>query len=107
MNLPLRPFSSNLTVPVTSANRVSSEPLPTLWPGLNLVPRCRTKIEPPSTLSPPNRFTPSRCAFESRPFRELPTPFLCAINPLQSAQITVDHRSYRRGRTIPPNQQNR
>src|SRR5579871_3235483 len=36
-------------------------------------------MEPPETSCPPNDFTPSRCALESRPFRELPRPFLCAI----------------------------
>src|SRR5579884_1907176 len=39
-------------------------------------------MDPPLTSSPPNRFTPSRCAFESRPFLELPRPFLCAMNHL-------------------------
>ena len=38
-------------------------------------------IEPPVTNSPPNALTPSRCALESRPFFELPSPFLCAIAP--------------------------
>src|SRR5207248_2875276 len=33
-------------------------------------------------VSPPNTFTPSRCALESRPFLELPKPFLCAMNHL-------------------------
>src|SRR5215469_3502861 len=36
-------------------------------------------IDPPVTSCPPKAFTPSRCAFESRPFLELPKPFLCAI----------------------------
>src|SRR5438132_13654573 len=36
-------------------------------------------MEPPGTTSPPNRLMPRRCAFESRPFLELPNPFLCAI----------------------------
>jgi hypothetical protein len=36
-------------------------------------------IEPPVTSSPPNAFTPNLCALESRPFVELPPPFLCAI----------------------------
>src|SRR5262249_47303485 len=54
-------------------------PQPTLSPGLILVPRCRTMIEPPGTSWPPKTFTPSRCALESRPFLELPKPFLCAI----------------------------
>ena len=30
-------------------------------------------------LEPPNIFTPSRLLSDSRPFFELPTPFLCAI----------------------------
>src|ERR1022692_5080084 len=34
---------------------------------------------PASTTSPVCRFTPRRFAFESRPLRELPPPFLCAI----------------------------
>src|SRR5262245_28028782 len=34
---------------------------------------------PPVTNWPPNRLTPSICGFESRPLRELPTPFLCAM----------------------------
>src|SRR3977135_2121495 len=39
-------------------------------------------MEPPVTNSPENTLTPSRCALESRPFLELPKPFLCAItNP--------------------------
>jgi hypothetical protein len=36
-------------------------------------------IVPPVISSPPNAFTPSRCALDSRPFVELPPPFLCAI----------------------------
>src|SRR5271157_1932499 len=81
-NLPMRPRSLNSTTPVTLANRVSSLPQPTLVPGLILVPRCRTMIEPPGTSWPPKTFTPNRCAFESRPFLELPKPFLCAIRHL-------------------------
>src|ERR1041384_3895119 len=34
---------------------------------------------PPVTTWPPNRLTPSICGLESRPLRELPTPFLWAI----------------------------
>ena len=37
------PTLSNLTVPSTSANRVSSLPMPTLLPALNLEPRCLTR----------------------------------------------------------------
>src|SRR3989337_1172299 len=37
-------------------------------------------MEPPVTNWPANRFTPSIWGFESRPFLELPTPFLCAMS---------------------------
>src|ERR1700761_4981465 len=81
-NLPIRPRSRNSTVPGTVANKVSSLPTPTFFPGLYRVPRCRTMIDPPVTNSPENTLMPSRCEFESRPFLELPKPFLCAIpNP--------------------------
>src|SRR5665213_247109 len=76
---PRLPRSANFTRPVTLANKVSSDPMPTLRPGLILVPRWRMMIDPPVTSSPPKDFTPSRCALESRPFVELPPPFLCAI----------------------------
>src|SRR5205814_6120465 len=57
-------------------------PRPTFAPGLMRVPRWRTMMVPPGTSCPPNAFTPRRCALESRPFLELPKPFLCAItNP--------------------------
>src|SRR6476619_718347 len=82
-NLPMRPRSRNSTTPVTFAKRVSSLPQPTLRPGLILVPRCRTMIEPLGTSWPPKTLTPSRCALESRPFLELPKPFLCAIRHLR------------------------
>src|SRR6185437_5355548 len=68
-------------MPSIFANSVSSLPRPTFLPGFSGVPRCRTRIDPPVTVSPPKRFTPSRCAFESRPFLLLPRPFLCAIVP--------------------------
>src|SRR5687767_9504933 len=69
-------------MPSTLANSVSSLPRPTLAPGLKRVPRWRTRMEPPVTNCPPKRFTPSICGLESRPLRELPTPFLCAMGPL-------------------------
>src|SRR3989442_6747029 len=37
--------------------------------------------------SPPKRFPPSYCAFELRPLREEPTPFLCAM--VSSADLHV------------------
>src|SRR5687767_2918418 len=79
MNLPERPLSSNFTTPSINAKSVSSFPRPTLLPGFHLVPRWRAMMLPPSTRSPPNFFNPNRCACESRPFRDEPTPFLCAI----------------------------
>src|SRR5579864_7370771 len=65
--------------PVILANRVSSLPRPTLRPGFTRVPRWRTMMVPPGTICPPNALNPSRCALESRPFRDVPCPFLCAI----------------------------
>src|SRR6266566_1361858 len=48
---------------------------------------------PPGTSCPPNALKPSRCAFESRPFRDVPCPFLCAINQFSVAgcQLPVIH----------------
>src|ERR1700744_1590455 len=81
------------TLPGTSANRVSSLPRPTPTPGWNLVPRWRIRISPALTFSPPNRFTPSRCAFESRPLRELEAPFLCAMSlPRDSGDLDAGQR---------------
>src|SRR3954464_14506827 len=56
--------------------------MPAPSPGLNLVPRWRTMISPPVTAWPENTFTPRRLAFESRPLRLEPRPFLCAIASL-------------------------
>src|SRR5687768_10850173 len=58
---------------------VSSRPRPVPGPALKRVPRWRTMISPPVTRCPPNTFTPRRCAWESRPLRLDPNPFLCAI----------------------------
>src|SRR5579884_1565592 len=53
--------------------------MPTPSPGLKRVPRWRTMISPPLTGWPANSFTPSRLECESRPLRDEPNPFLCAI----------------------------
>src|SRR5712691_3100201 len=53
--------------------------MPTRSPGWNLVPRWRTMICPGTTISPPNFLTPSRLPRLSRPLREEPPAFLCAI----------------------------
>src|SRR5207237_831526 len=38
-----------------------------------------TRIDPPVTTLPSNRFTPRRCELLSRPLRELPCPFFVAM----------------------------
>src|ERR1700750_2631409 len=48
-------------------------------PGGNLVPRWRTMMLPGMTISPPNFLTPSRRPALSRPLRDEPPAFLCAI----------------------------
>src|SRR5947209_2341934 len=53
--------------------------MPAPSPGLKRVPRWRTMISPPVTVWPANTLTPRRLAFESRPLRDEPRPFLCAI----------------------------
>src|SRR5450830_1847881 len=73
------PFAPNWTEPASRANNVSSPPRPTLTPGWKCVPRWRTMISPALTTWPPKRFTPRRCALESRPLRVELAPFLCAI----------------------------
>src|SRR5580658_11170161 len=97
-NRPWRPRSRYSTTPVTLANSVSSLPQPTLSPGLILVPRWRTMIDPPGTNCPPKTFTPNRCALESRPFLELPNPFLCAILHLNE---NVAHLHFREVLAMP------
>src|SRR3954467_11470696 len=87
----LRPRDSpKRTLPSTSANSVSSLPRPTLAPGWNFVPRCRTRISPALTAWPPNRLTPRYWALESRPLRELDAPFLCAMVLLLSCRDVGD-----------------
>src|SRR5262252_2948699 len=46
-------------------------------------------IVPPGTTCPPNALNPSRCEFESRPFLDVPCPFLCAIYQVLSGQLPV------------------
>src|SRR6516164_2699563 len=53
--------------------------MPTCVPGWNLVPRWRTMMLPGTTISPPNFLTPSRLPRLSRPLRDEPPAFLCAI----------------------------
>src|SRR5690606_2756025 len=79
---PRRP-TLNCTVPALRAKSVSSLPIPTPSPGWKRVPRWRTMISPPVTVWPANTFTPRRLALLSRPLREEPRPFLCAIADLR------------------------
>lgn len=58
---------------------MKSRPCSTPVPARNLDPFCRIRISPAFTSAPPNRFTPSRLAFESLPLRVLPPAFLCAM----------------------------
>src|SRR3954464_15653218 len=78
MTRPRRPVVKS-TRPARAAKMVSSLPRPAPSPGLNLVPRWRTMISPPVTTWPAKTFTPRRCAWESRPLRLEPSPFLLAI----------------------------
>src|SRR5215831_7100629 len=77
----MEPRSLKTMRPVTLAKSVSSLPRPTFTPGFTRVPRWRTMMVPPGTSCPPNALNPRRCALESRPFRDVPCPFLCAIKP--------------------------
>src|SRR5439155_20470010 len=58
---------------------VWSLPMPTLMPGWMGVPRWRTMIVPARTACPSERLTPNILGLLSRPLRDEPTPFLCAI----------------------------
>src|SRR3954468_8501566 len=53
--------------------------MPTPAPGYHFVPRWRTMMLPASTASPPNFLTPRRRPALSRPLREDPPAFLCAM----------------------------
>src|SRR4051794_11618769 len=81
MTRPRRPVLKS-TVPAARAYSVSSLPMPTPSPALKREPRWRTMISPPVTVWPAKTFTPRRWALESRPLREEPRPFLCAMSAL-------------------------
>src|SRR6266550_3115796 len=63
------------------------------------VPSWRTKIFPARTVSPPKTFTPRRCPWLSRPLRELPPAFLCAI--AYSPTLRFDCRNLECGLVLP------
>src|SRR5689334_9307524 len=70
---------SNSTWPLTRAKMVWSRPSPTFAPGRHFVPRWRTMMLPASTLWPPDFLMPRRRPSVSRPLRDEPPAFLCAI----------------------------
>src|SRR5665213_4569016 len=81
---------------------VKSRPMPTLRPGWTTVPTWRTRMFPASTIWPAWRLIPRRCDCESRPLRELPWPFLCAMAqafasalPAEMAVILSDVNGWR------------
>ena len=59
---------------------VWSLPMPTPSPGCHLVPRWRMMMLPARTRWPPDFLTPRRRPIESRPLREEPPAFLCAMS---------------------------
>src|SRR3954453_16290455 len=73
------PLALKTTVPSRFAKIGSSRPIPVPGPGRKPVPRWRTMIVPAVTPWPSKTLTPSIFGFESRPFRDEPSPFLCAI----------------------------
>src|SRR6185437_6649058 len=73
------PRTAYFTLPVDIAKSVWSLPMPTWGPGWNVVPRWRTRIEPALTSSPPKALRPRRLLSESRPLRDEPPAFLCAM----------------------------
>src|SRR6266545_5468978 len=89
------PLRSKRTYPSDLAKRVWSTPIPTLTPALKRVPRWRTRMLPAVTNWPPKRLTPSICGLESRPFLELPTPFLWAM------RLHLDLRDAHRRQGLP------
>src|SRR3954462_4141509 len=56
-------------------------------------------ISPALTTWPPKRFTPRRCALESRPLRDDEAPFLCAMS--SSALRDVADHDAGQGLTVP------
>src|SRR5262245_28179255 len=97
----VRPLAACLksTTPLTLANRVWSLPMPTLAPAWNLVPRWRTRMLPARTSSAPNFLTPRRRPAVSRPLRDEPPAFLCAMDqtpyPARSGGLDVGDAQHR------------
>src|SRR5580658_7246906 len=77
----------NSTVPSIRAKIVWSRPSPTLLPGCHLVPRWRIRMLPAMTLWPPDFLTPRRRPSVSRPLRDDPPAFLCAMGECSSGRV--------------------
>ena len=73
---PPSPVTAN-RLPARAPSPATPSPVP--GPERKVMPRWRTMIEPALTSSPSPAFTPRRLPTLSRPFLELPTPFLCAM----------------------------
>src|SRR5665213_3565498 len=66
--------------------------MPTLRPGCQVVPRWRQMMLPAIAASPPDFFSPRRRPALSRPLREDPPAFLCAIELALSNSDYLLHR---------------
>src|SRR6187431_3449900 len=58
-------------------------------------------ISPARTFWPPNRFTPRRCALESRPLRVELAPFLCAMSASLPCLLDAGDLDAREVLTVP------
>src|SRR6476659_3209807 len=88
----LGPCFAYFTWPVAVAKSVWSLPIPTFMPGWKRVPRWRTRIDPAFTSSPPKALRPRRLLSESRPLREDPPAFLCAMFQSLCNRVHTDFR---------------
>src|SRR4029450_9367025 len=92
----------NLTLPSTRANSVSSPPRPTFSPGWMRVPRWRTMIVPAWTAVPSYTLTPSRLAWEPRPFLVGPAPLVLDMSSASSALADAGDLDGRVPLAVPP-----
>src|SRR6185369_7597768 len=76
--------------------------MPTPSPGCHFVPRWRTMILPARTRWPPDFLTPSLRPIESRPLRDEPPAFLCAmgVGPLLLLRLGCRLLGRRLGRLL-------
>src|SRR6185437_11189358 len=85
----------NATCPSTSAKMVWSRPRPTLLPGFHLVPRWRRMMLPATTSWPPDFLMPRRRPSVSRPLRDEPPAFLCAMSGAPLGGRDAGHAQHR------------